>query len=134
VWSPGSPIDAPYGGKAREYAKAGRRFCSFSQSATKLVNGGKSPEEAKKEICGEAFRNFEDFLADRNGDQPFCYWFGPTNTHRKWTQGSGKDLWGLEPDDLKGRMPKFLPDVHEIREDMCDYLRYWHSIACWDYC
>jgi len=121
VWSPGSPVDAPYGGKAREYAKAGRRFCGFSQNATKLVKGGMSPEEAKKDICSEVLRNFEDFLADREGDQPFCYWFGPTNTHRKWIQGSGKDLWGLEPDDLKGRMPKFLPDVHEIRQDMCDY-------------
>ncbi len=121
VWSPGSPVDAPYGGKARAYAKAGRRFCGFSQNATKLVKAGKSPEAAKSEICGEAMRNFEAFLDDRKADQPFCYWFGPTNTHRKWIQGSGKALWGLEPDDLKGRMPKFLPDVPEVREDMCDY-------------
>jgi uncharacterized sulfatase len=28
----------------------------------------------------------------------------------------------LDPDDLKGRMPAFLPDVHEVREDVCDYL------------
>jgi N-sulfoglucosamine sulfohydrolase len=122
VWSPGSPVDAPYGGKAREYAKAGRRFNGFSQNATKLVKAGQSPEEAKREICGEVLENFEAFLADRKAGQPFCYWFGPTNTHRKWTQGSGKALWGLNPDDLKGRMPKFLPDVPEIREDMCDYL------------
>ena len=122
MWSPGAPVDAPYGGKAREYAKAGRRFCGFSQNATRLVRAGKTPEEAKREICGEALQNFEAFLADRQADQPFCYWFGPTNTHRKWTQGSGKALWGLDPDDLKGRMPKFLPDVPEIREDMCDYL------------
>jgi len=121
VWSPGSPVDAPYGGKAREYAKAGRRFCSFSQNATKLVNTGRSPEEAKREICDEVMQNFEAFLADRQPNQPFCYWFGPTNTHRKWIQGSGKALWDLDPDDLKGRMPKFLPDVPEIREDMCDY-------------
>lgn len=121
VWSPGAPIDAPYGGKAREYAKAGRRFNGFSQNATKLVKAGKSPEEAKREICGEVMQNFEAFLADREAEQPFCYWFGPTNTHRKWIQGSGKALWGLEPDELKGWMPKFLPDVPEIREDMCDY-------------
>ncbi len=122
VWSPGSPVDAPYGGKAREYAKAGRRFCAFSQNATKLVAAGKSPDEAKHEIYDEVLQNFDAFLADRRPDQPFCYWFGPTNTHRKWVQGSGKALWGLDPDDLKRRMPKFLPDVPEIREDMCDYL------------
>jgi N-sulfoglucosamine sulfohydrolase len=85
------------------------------------VAAGKSPQEAKQEICAEVMRNFEAFLADRPAGRPFCYWFGPTNTHRKWTQGSGKALWGLNPDDLKGRMPKFLPDVPEIREDMCDY-------------
>ncbi|MYA22074.1 MAG: sulfatase-like hydrolase/transferase, partial [Gemmatimonadetes bacterium] len=53
---------------------------------------------------------------------PFCYWWGPTNTHRSWERGSGKALWGLEPDDLKGRLPGFLPDVHDIREDVADSL------------
>ena len=56
------------------------------------------------------------------GIKPFCYWFGPTNTHRKWIQGSGKTLWGLEPDDLQGKMPPYLPDVYTVREDFCDYL------------
>lgn len=122
VWSPGKPQDAPYGGKAREYAKAGRRFCGFSQHATKLVKAGKTAEAAIAELCAEGVKNFEAFLADRQSGQPFCYWFGPTNTHRMWIKGSGKDLWGLNPDDLEGRMPAFLPDVHEIRQDMCDYL------------
>ncbi len=122
VWSPGTPQDAPYGGKAKEYAGEGRRFCAFSQNVTRLVKSGKSIEQAKKDVCAEALRNFQHFLEDRKVGQPFCYWFGPTNTHRKWIQGSGKHLWALDPDDLKGRMPKFLPDVHEIREDMCDYL------------
>ena len=31
-------------------------------------------------------------------------------------------MWGLDPDKLKGKMPDFLPDVHEIREDFNDYL------------
>jgi len=122
AWSPGTPVDAPYGGKARQYASAGRRFCGFSQNATRMVNAGKTPEEAKTELCAEGMKNFETFLADRKPGQPFCYWFGPTNTHRKWTKGSGKDLWGLDPDELTGRMPAFLPDVHEVRRDMCDYL------------
>ncbi|MBE0535979.1 MAG: sulfatase [Phycisphaerae bacterium] len=122
VWSPGTPADAPYGAARCRYNRAGSRFNTFSQNATKLVAAGKTPEQAKTEICDEGLKNFEAFLADRKPDQPFCYWFGPTNTHRTWTKGSGKDLWGLDPDDLKGRMPAFLPDVHEIRQDMCDYL------------
>ncbi|MCA1963328.1 MAG: sulfatase-like hydrolase/transferase, partial [Prosthecobacter sp.] len=48
--------------------------------------------------------------------------FGPTNVHRKWTKGSGAALWGLNPEDLKGKMPTFLPDVPEVREDLADYL------------
>ncbi len=123
VWGPGKPADAPYGGKAKKFEPAGRKFCNFSQNAAKMVDEGKSVEQAKTALCNEGMKNFEAFLEARdNPDSPFCYWFGPTNTHRKWTKGSGKDLWGLNPDDLKGKMPSFLPDVHEIREDMCDYL------------
>jgi N-sulfoglucosamine sulfohydrolase len=31
-------------------------------------------------------------------------------------------LWGIEPDSLKGKLPPFLPDVPEVREDLADYL------------
>jgi len=122
VWSPGFLRDAPYGGVARRYDQAGSSFNVFSQNATRMVKDGKTPEQAKRQLCAEQVRNFEHFLAERKKGQPFCYWFGPTNTHRKWTRGSGKNLWGLDPDALKGRMPAFLPDVPEIRQDMCDYL------------
>ncbi|MEF3312507.1 hypothetical protein PV433_26825, partial [Paenibacillus sp. GYB004] len=66
--------------------------------------------------------NFDSFMESRPEGKPFCYWWGPTNTHRTWEQGSGKALWGLNPDDLMGRLPAFLPDVPEVREDVCDYL------------
>ncbi|MFN6053838.1 MAG: sulfatase/phosphatase domain-containing protein [Planctomycetia bacterium] len=45
-----------------------------------------------------------------------------TTTHRTWVKGSGKKLWNIDPESLKGKMPKFLPDVPEIREDVADYL------------
>lgn len=122
VWSPGTPRDAPYGGSAKSYVVPGPNFCGFSQVATGMVKNGKTPDEAKEAIFETSMACFEKFLADREEGEPFCYWYGPTNTHRKWTQGSGKALWGLEPDDLKGNMPAFLPDVHEVREDMADYM------------
>ena len=121
VWSPGEPADAPYGAGRCRYQGAGGRFNGFSQNATHLVESGMATEDAKAELCQEGMENFESFLAERKPDEPFCYWFGPTNTHRKWVKGSGKALWGLDPDSLKGKMPGFLPDVPEIREDMCDY-------------
>tara|TARA_R110000850_G_scaffold108742_5_gene221251 strand:+ start:978 stop:2522 length:1545 start_codon:yes stop_codon:yes gene_type:complete len=53
--------------------------------------------------------------------KPFFFIFGPINTHRPYTPDSGKALWGIEPDDLKGRIPAFLPDVDEVRRDFSDY-------------
>ena len=121
VWSPGSPPDAPYGGRDHAYEKAGRRFNQFSQNVTRMVTEGMTIEDAKQTLYDEVLGNFDDFLADREPDQPFCFWFGPTNVHRTWIQGSGKDLWGLDPDQLEGKMPAFLPDVPTVREDLADY-------------
>jgi len=118
VWSPGTPANAPYGATEFAYNKRGSKFNSFSQN----VSGAENIELAKKSLLDEIRGNFRDFLATRKNGEPLCYWFGPTNCHRKWIQGSGKKLWGLNPDDLKGKMPSFLPDVDVVREDFADYL------------
>lgn len=124
VWSPGTPNDAPYGERKYEYESAGRKFNQFSQNVTEMMDGQGMPMKAAKQVLyDEVSGNFDQFLSDRkSGEQPFCYWFGPTNVHRKWTRGSGKRLWGLDPDDLKGALPEFLPDVPAVREDFADYL------------
>ena len=127
AWSPGLNPDAPIGGERTRYNKAGNRFNQFSQNVTKMVAEGKDREAAKEELYAECIKNFEMFLADGEKSpeekaKPFLYYFGPTNTHRHWEKGSGKALWDMNPDDLKGKMPKFLPDVPEVREDFCDYL------------
>lgn len=122
VWSPGTPRDAPYGGKEFAYVRHGRKFNSFSQRVTAMLQKDVSVQDAKDILFEEVVANFDDFLAARPANQPFCYWFGPTNVHRKWTAGSGKRLWGIDPDDLQGKMPAFLPDVPIVREDMADYL------------
>ena len=118
VWSPGSPANAPYGAQATAYNKRGNKFNRFSQ----YVSGADDIAKAKADLYSEVRGNFQDFLAKRPDDAPFCYWFGPTNCHRKWTAGSGKELWGLDPDNLKGKVPPFLPDVSIVREDIADYL------------
>ncbi|QDU25149.1 Choline-sulfatase [Anatilimnocola aggregata] len=122
VWSPGSPNDAPYGSGKFAYEKAGGRVNQFSQNVTKMVANGMALEDAKHALYDEVTNNFDAFLAARKPDQPFCYWFGPTNVHRKWIKGSGKKLWGIEPESLQGKLPAFLPDVPEVREDFADYL------------
>jgi len=120
VWSPGIPADAPYGGNQFAFQKAGGRFNGFSQMVTRYVGDGKSVEEAKQVLFDEVRENFRQFLGQQ-ANRPFCYWFGPTNVHRKWIKGSGKALWGFNPDDLQGRLPPFLPDVPIVREDLADY-------------
>ena len=122
VWSPGSPRDAGIGGSANAFRSAGGKFNGFSQYVSGRVSRGVSPDEAKKELFKEVRGNFKSFLNARKKDQPFAYWFGPTNVHRKWIKGSGKKLWNIDPDHLEGKMPAFLPDVHPVREDLADYL------------
>ena len=129
VWSPGAPADAPYGGQLYAYEKAGRDFCRFSERASAMVRGGMTFEAAKQKILGQVRDNFDAFLADRKPGQPFCYWFGPTLTHRPYEKGSGKALWGIDPDSVRGKLPKFMPDVPEVQADFTDYMG---EIQAWD--
>jgi arylsulfatase A-like enzyme len=126
-WGPGTPANAPLGARRTQYTSAGDAFNRFSQNVTRLVAEGKNINAAKESLYKQCLDNFESFLAatrktPEDAAKPFCYYFGPTNTHRTWEKGSGAALWNLNPDDLKGRLPKFLPDVPEVREDFCDYL------------
>jgi len=131
VWSPGQPIDAPFGGRQKGFRSAGSDFNRFSQN----VSAADAPDARAEELFGQVRDNFRAFLDDESGndesgedgasegeEKPWHYWFGPTNVHRTWTKGSGQALWGIEPDSLKGKMPPFLPDVPEVREDFADYL------------
>jgi N-sulfoglucosamine sulfohydrolase len=62
--------------------------------------------------------NFEDFLAARPKDQPFCFWYGGQEPHRGFEKGSGLKA-GKRLEDATP--PGFLPDTPEIRSDILDY-------------
>jgi arylsulfatase A-like enzyme len=129
VWSPGSPGDAPYGAGKFAYEKSGRKFNDFSENVTHAVREGSSVEAAKTELLDGVESNFKEFLKARPDGRPFCYWFGPTNTHRQWIEGSGESLWGFDPKQFQGKLPPFLPDVPTVRQDLADY---FGEIAAWD--
>ncbi len=129
VWSPGTPVDAPFGGQKHAFQGAGGLFNNFSENASQMMRGGMRADAAKAKLLGEVRDNFQSFLKARPKDQPFCFWFGPTLVHRKWEKGSGKGIWNINSDDLKGKLPKFLPDVPEVRQDFADYLG---EIQAWD--
>ena len=122
VWSPGTPADAPIGKQQYAFQKSGMAFNQFSQRMTQDVKAGKSAREARDVLLEQVEGNFAAFLKARDPKKPFFFWHGPTNVHRKWIKGSGKALWGIDPDALKGKLPTFLPDVPEVREDFADYL------------
>jgi len=60
--------------------------------------------------------------AARHADKPFFFIYGTINVHRPFHPDSGENLWGIDPDRLKGLIPKFLPDVSDVRRDFADYL------------
>ena len=122
VWGPGEPADAPFGQQRYAYEAAGKEAMHFSTSAMKMVDEGLTAEQARVALLGQVRGNFDDFLKDQKPDTPWLYFAGTTTTHRKWAKGSGRRLWGIDPDALEGKLPPFLPDVPEIREDVADYL------------
>ncbi len=62
--------------------------------------------------------NFADFLTQRNGEDPFCFWYGASEPHRAFHEGiglaSGKKLQDVV-------VPPFLPDCDVVRSDILDY-------------
>ena len=62
--------------------------------------------------------NFADFFAQRPHDKPFSFWFGASEPHRVFQKGIGRAN-GLDPDKIK--VPPFLPDTPEVRDDILDY-------------
>ncbi len=122
VWGPGTNPDAPFGGQKYAFEKRGILPQHFSTNVTAMMEKGVQLQVAKQKILAQVRDNFDDFIASNEKGKPWHYFFGPVTTHRKWVKGSGKKLWGIEPNALKGKLPAFLPDVPEIREDVADYL------------
>lgn len=124
-----------HAGKTTSKAKGPKPQKSYEPGQTPMsrfsqhASGVDEPALEKDEIYGQVRGDFQEFLGDRPDGAPFVYWFGPHNTHRPWVRGSGQALWGIDPDALKGKMPGFLPDVPEVREDVADYLG---EVLAWD--
>lgn len=64
------------------------------------------------------YKTFKSFLDAAGKDQPWCFWFGSRDPHRGYRPGSGVAS-GMDP--KKVDVPSVLPDVPEVRSDLCDY-------------
>lgn len=62
--------------------------------------------------------NFEDFFQGKAAGQPFSFWVGGSEAHRRFERGSWRKA-GKRLEDAE--VPPFLPDTPEIREDLLDY-------------
>ena len=68
--------------------------------------------------AGKKYKNFDEFLEERPEGQPFCFWYGAKEPHRKYTKNSGIES-GLKPESVK--VPKYYPDNAIVRNDLLDY-------------
>jgi uncharacterized sulfatase len=117
-----------YLAESEAYHQAGREFGDFSMVVSRdRYNENSDLDRAKQVLFDEVRGNFCAFLDDQQKDgtgsdgkstKPWFYCWGPTVTHRDFEPGSGKDIWNLDPDELQGNMPHWLPDVPEVRQDM----------------
>lgn len=68
--------------------------------------------------AGRRYGDFEEFLANRNPGQPFCFWWGPAQPHRPYQTDSGLKS-GKDPAAVQ--VPAYLPDDETVRKDFLDY-------------
>ena len=64
------------------------------------------------------FENFKYFMENVREDEPFFFWYGSTEPHRGYEDGSWKRK-DKNPEDVQ--VPGFLPDNEVIRGDLLDY-------------
>ena len=62
--------------------------------------------------------NFRQFMEERQEDEPFFFWYGATEPHRRFE----KDSWKRHGKSLESvDVPDFLPDHEVVRGDLLDY-------------
>ena len=66
------------------------------------------------------YGNFEQFLAEKPEEQPFCFWFGSHEPHRAYEFRSAIRLTNKKVSDIDS-VPAFWPDNDDVRADMLDY-------------
>lgn len=74
------------------------------------------PENSGIKNCDYA-ENFNKFL-DEKDDEPFYFWFGCFEPHRKYIKGEGQRAGKLLDSVI---VPSYLPDDDEVKNDLLDY-------------
>lgn len=104
-WGPGAAKDKD--GKQRQMT--GKPFQSHKLTP---------PTKSMSNIDYSA--NFNEFLDAAPKDEPWFFWYGGTEPHRKYEYGSGVKKGGKKLSDID-QVPACWPDTEEVRNDMLDY-------------
>jgi N-sulfoglucosamine sulfohydrolase len=104
-WGPGVANDAQ--GKPRQMT--GRPF-----------DARKAPGPATGIAADDYAANFADFLAAAPKGQPWSFWYGGREPHRRYEYGSGVAKGNKKLSDVD-RVPGYWPDNDVVRNDMLDY-------------
>ncbi|WP_109677604.1 sulfatase family protein [Dyadobacter jejuensis] len=99
-WGPGKVV-------GRAHNPAGKQYDRHTLTAPKGISNN------------DYAANFQDFFEQKPSDQPFCFWMGAQEPHRRYPTGIGERS-GMKISDVK--VPAFLPDQDEVKSDMLDYL------------
>ncbi len=106
------------------YTGKGAGPANFEASGWEHNPAGNPWQEKTFESTPEGIRqtdyaaNFDDFLAARDSGQPFCFWYGGSEPHRRFQNGIGLES-GKKLHDVI--VPGFLPDCDVVRSDILDY-------------
>ena len=105
-----------------EYGEAPLRTENAAGQAYNEINYEEGSAEDERWAAGirniNYAANFQQFMSERETDQPFFFWYGASEPHRDYEKDSwkrrGKSLASVE-------VPPFLPDVDTVRGDLLDY-------------
>ncbi|MEM6689825.1 MAG: sulfatase [Planctomycetota bacterium] len=104
-WAPGVALDA----EGNKRLMTGKPF-----------NRRKAKPPAKFVSGNDYAGNLEDFLAACPKEQPWCFWYGSTEPHRRYEYQAGAKKGGKSTTDID-KVPGYWPDNEVIRNDMLDY-------------
>ena len=103
-----------YGEPYRAEDPAGKAY-----NEIKYEEGSPGDERFTNKIRNlDYFANFRKFMEEKPADQPFFFWYGASEPHRAYEEGSWK-RHGKSLDEVI--VPDFLPDSEEVRGDLLDY-------------
>ena len=101
-WGPGS-----WAAGGRTLNPAGREYSLLEKEPP--IEGASSTDYAA---------NFRQFLTTRRDGQPFSFWFGSREPHRRFEKDSFR-RFNKNPEDAE--VPPYLPDTPVVRGDLLDY-------------